>query len=1048
MSDQFHFHSGSGTPNGGENRQDQRGRRQTDVLLVRWLWPMIYGVILLIIIVAALAQLARAGEPRLVAGSSYFDAATKGTPLTWSQGIVNYYTDPGDLSPILPQAAADALVASALSRWTLIPTAAIAANHAGNLAEDVNSSNVYVNSDGSITMPGDILPNATSKPLAIVYDLDGSVTDALLGQGAGGTSYCFTNAVFGGDPDNLNTDAHIAHALIIMNGNCAQNAAQLPDVQYRLVRVLGRALGLDWSQANINVITRNPPPTSGDYAGFPVMHALDSGTCVPISKCYSNADQPKTDDQAAVSRLYPVTTQNISGFPGKQILADNSVRIHGSVFFTDSAGQKSQPMQGANVVARWIDPTTGQPSGMYTASCVSGFLFRGYAGNPVTGFADGLGNSYDRFGSDDATVEGFFDLGGLPIPDGSNAAQYQLTVEALDPLWSETVGPYEPWQVKPSGTMQPITVTVSKGGDVQQDILMAGSSVSAEDWFASTDFVNPAALPASGNWVGKLNSYGETEYFRFTGQANRTLSVQVTALNETSAATESKALPVIGIWALADPPGTPPPSFTPMAFNTLTFGMTQLNSTLLAPTDFRIGIADFRGDGRPDYSYQARVFYGDSVTPARASVRGGTPVAIGGFGFGTAATAKVGSASATVVSVSPNQIMALAPAAPDGVATLNLADPTGMLSSTMTNVLTYGAGPNDAIRLLNGTNPNVPVGTQAPNPFRVQVTDSSGLIPIDGASVAFSATPAVGFSACGGLSSCTILTDETGEAGTWVTVLSNSTVTLTAKLAPASYPAPKLVQATVPVKQSALDIAVMAPYQFIAQGATLDIPMSARVVSNGNGVGGKAVNFQVVKGSGTLTTSSTVTDGNGYAATTLHVTALASDVQVSACVEPGDAPCDLLKGTAVPATQLKVQAVSGNLQMTNAGQNFQPLVVRITDSATVPNVVRGANVVYQWITMHSDDDAPVEQPGGDTIVTHHAMPVIVGSGQTIVASDLNGNATWQPAGSSIPIEMEGAVSAGTGYVAFELEALAPGPGFNARDDSTLAKDKENRRGEE
>ena len=97
-----------------------------------------------------------------------------------------------------------------------------------------------------------------------------------------------------------------------------------------------------------------------------------------------------------------------------------------------------------NVVARWIDPTTGQASRTYAAASVSGFLFRGNAGNPATGFNDSRGQVFDRFGSDDPGVEGFFDLAGLEIPDGTGSAQYQLSVEALDPLWSQAAGPYGP----------------------------------------------------------------------------------------------------------------------------------------------------------------------------------------------------------------------------------------------------------------------------------------------------------------------------------------------------------------------------------------------------------------------------------------------------------------------------------------------------------------------------------------------------------------------------------------------------------------------------
>ena len=197
-----------------------------------------------------LPSAALAGGPKFVAGTTYFNSGTAGTPLNWSQGSVNYYTDRGDLSPILPGATADAFVANAWRQWTSIPTVAVSAVRAGQLAEDVSGTNVTVNPDGSINIPADIMPAAITTPVGIVYDVDGSVTDALLGQGAGASESCFNNAAYGG-VDNFGADAHFLHALVILNGNCAQSSAQLPDMEYRLVRVLGRVLGLDWSQFTI-----------------------------------------------------------------------------------------------------------------------------------------------------------------------------------------------------------------------------------------------------------------------------------------------------------------------------------------------------------------------------------------------------------------------------------------------------------------------------------------------------------------------------------------------------------------------------------------------------------------------------------------------------------------------------------------------------------------------------------------------------------------------------------------------------------------------------
>src|SRR5271163_5314791 len=40
-----------------------------------------------------------AGGPRWVAGTSYFDPSVLGQPLVWKNGVLNYYTDLGDLSP-------------------------------------------------------------------------------------------------------------------------------------------------------------------------------------------------------------------------------------------------------------------------------------------------------------------------------------------------------------------------------------------------------------------------------------------------------------------------------------------------------------------------------------------------------------------------------------------------------------------------------------------------------------------------------------------------------------------------------------------------------------------------------------------------------------------------------------------------------------------------------------------------------------------------------------------------------------------------------------
>ncbi len=982
-----------------------------------------FRLLLLIALAIALVRLAHAGGPKYVAGLSYFNQGTMGTPLTWSGGVVNYYTDQGDLSTTFPGPSADALVADAFSQWTSISTAAVSGIHAGQLAEDVSSANLYKNADGTIAMPADILASATGTPVGIVYDQDGSVTDAFLGQGAGDPSECFDNAVLGWI-DNFTVDAHLAHALVLINGNCAQASSQQTDVEYRLVRVLGRILGLDWSQVNDNVFTYNPRPTSDDYAGLPVMHATDPPNCIPITRCYSNPYQPKMDDQAAISRLYPVTAQNSSSFPGKQILSTNTARIFGHVYFTNTSGQAAQGMQGVNVVARWINPSTGQPSRAYAATSISGFLFAGNVGNTATGFNDSSGLLFNRFGSNDTTLEGFFDLAGLQLPTGASSGQYQLSVEAIDPMWSAPVGPYGPYEVQPSGTVQPITVNVSLGANVQQDILMSGSAVQRPTPFAPTTYSSPAAVPVGGDWTSSLSPYGDSDYFWFSGQANRTMSVLVTALDSSGNATQSKAQPVIGMWALSDPGTYPAPANTPSAFNISLSGMTMLNAELMQQTSFRIGISDIRGDGRPDYRYHARVFYGNNVQPARASVAGGTPLTIQGLGFESNTKVAIASGNVAPLAISANQILLIAPPHADGMQNVSLSDLATGASSGMTAAVTYGAGPDDTIALVAGSNPWTPVGGEAPNPIVVHVLAPDGVTPVPGATVVFTSSLAASFSACAGASICPVVTDQGGMASSYVTPLAAGPATISVQLAPASYSSPKQVQTTLAARSLALDLALTPQTAHIAQGASVILPLTARVLSNGAPVSGTNVNFAIVKGSGGLTSPGVVSDSNGYASTNLQLSSVTGDVQVTACVEPANLPCVTFYGTAVPASAVQLQAVAGTSQIILEGQTFQPVVVRATDFSTPANSVLGANVIFQQTVERGNGTFPGTS-AGDTTIAPYPEPVILSSSQMSVSTDVNGLAEFQPTtqGLSGALQILGTAAGGTDNVQFSMQSL-------------------------
>ena len=125
-------------------------------------------------------------------------------------------------------------------------------------------------------------------------------------------------------------------------------------------------------------------------------------------------------------------------------------------------------MQGVNVVARPLD-ASGNPALSVHGHFVSGAYFNGNHGNPVTGFTDANGNPLTMWGSNDPAMQGYFDLSGIPLPPGVTTANYQVTFEAINPLYilTASVGPYLDGQVAPSGTLHAISVPSMSAGSSQ-----------------------------------------------------------------------------------------------------------------------------------------------------------------------------------------------------------------------------------------------------------------------------------------------------------------------------------------------------------------------------------------------------------------------------------------------------------------------------------------------------------------------------------------------------------------------------------------------------
>ncbi|MGA2050557.1 MAG: IPT/TIG domain-containing protein [Terracidiphilus sp.] len=674
---------------------------------------------------------ALAGGPKYVAGSSFFNPAVLGQPIHWPGGKVNYYVDQGPLNASVSNQQATAMVDAAAALWSAVPTAAVNLTDMGPLNEDVNGNNIAA-VNWQITAPIDVTSLATTYPLGVIYDADGSVTDAIFGTGASDPTSCQNNGVWTW-LDNINADATVAHGIILLNGLCATNPALIEMMNYELERAFGRVLGLDYAQVNPTGLIDELP---GGLNGWPVMQPL-SGVCSQTGgECIPNFTVLRFDDIAALNRIYPVTAQDLASFPGKQLTAANTVSIQGTISFRTGMG-----MQGVNVEARPLD-ANGNPLYQYAVSFVSGGYFGGNHGNSITGFKDGNGDLLTMWGSNDSTLQGYFDLSDMPLPPGMTSANYQVTFEAINPLYilTDSVGPYLDGQVAPSGTLPLISVASLSAGTTQTlTVNVSDSAVGGYQDAIGTE-ASPRMMPASGMWAGRISQVGQTDWFTFPVRANRTFTVVTQALDETGAPTESKAMPSIGIWDAFDAAGTTAVGAAP-GMNGLATGETWLRVSSLGDDLVRIGVADQRGDGRSDYAYNGWVLYADTIEPQRLPASGG-PIVIHGMGFRLADTVLVGGQTAMVTSISPNEITAIAPAAASGVTgsvDVEIDDlPAFYAAAIVSAGVSYDSGIGDALTLLTAPMNTVPIGV--PIPFTVTALGSD-LIPAGGVTVIYPSVP-------------------------------------------------------------------------------------------------------------------------------------------------------------------------------------------------------------------------------------------------------------------------------------------------------------------
>lgn len=728
-----------------------------------------------------------------------------------------------------------------------------------------------------------------------------------------------------------------------------------------------------------------------------------SGICGPAGgTCIPDPAHLHFDDIAALNRLYPVTADNLASFSGKVLTSANTVSIDGTIAFRTGIG-----MQGVNVVARPLDPN-GNPLNAYTVTAVSGEYFSGKHGNAVNGSTGGNGIPDSQWGSIDPTQQGYFDLRDLPLPPGTQSAAWLITFESIDPLFTgdNVVGPYVDGSPQPSGTLAPISVASLSAGMAKTLTVNVEDSAAGSVPAAISTETAPRMLPPSGLWCGRLSQVGQTDWYNFPVRGNRTFTVVTEALDENGRPNNFKAMPVLGIWDAFAPPGTPPVGAAP-GLNGNSIGESWLQVSTNGDDVVRLGIGDLRGDGRPDYAYNGWVLYADRVEPERLPASGG-PIVIRGMGFHLPDTVLVGGQPAQVTSVSPNEIMAIAPPAVPGVTgsvDVEVDDlPVYYAVTVISGGISYDAGTGDALTLVTAPANTVPSGV--PLPFTVTALGPA-LTPAGGVTISYSVATGSAVLGCG-QASCQVTAGGDGSASMNVIAVDGTASVVTASLTNGSSLQAHFSGGTPPV------LSGLTPSLSLAAGATIPWPTQALVLNNQTPLAGQSVAWQVGTGITAATSGAMQTGANGVASELLTVGPLQEGQQATAnaCLN-GTTQCVTFKAFGARPEFALLQPVAGISQNISSSATPGVIILRALDMNGNP--MAGATVtlyqsVYAW--------APPCPAHGRC-----AQAQFLGSQTAIATSGLDGTVSFTPASlPGVPTNLVGVAATGdTSTIAVAIE---------------------------
>jgi len=484
---------------------------------------------------------------------------------------------------------------------------------------------------------------------------------------------------------------------------------------------------------------------------------------------------------------------------------------------------------------------------------------------------------------------------------------------------------------------------MSAGSAQMLTVSAANSAVGGEQDAIGTA-TQPRMMPPSGMWSGRLSQVGQSDWFTFPVRAGSTFSVVTQAVDETGTPTSVKAMPAVGAWDALSPVGASPAAATP-ALNAPAPGVTQLQVSAAGDDIIRIGIADQRGDGRPDYAYFGWVLYADTVSPQRLPSSGGA-IVIHGMGFHMSDTVLVGGRPAVITSITPNEITAVAPAAASGVTgpvNVEIDDqPAFNAAAIVTAGVSYNSGSGDALTIVTAPMNVVPIGV--PMPFSV-IAQSASLSPAGGVAVLYTVTSGDAMLACG-QATCAVTASGDGRANMNVTAIDGTFSIVTVSLTNGVSLEAEFAGGTPPV------LAAITPPLSVAAGATVTWTVQALALAAGVPVTGQTMAWQTGAGIAVQGSAAATTGAGGMAAMALTVGPLAEGqlATATACLN-GTSQCVSFTALGARPEYATITPVSGVAQSLSISGTAAQITLRVLDMDGNPMAAASVNLyqaLYAW----------------------------------------------------------------------------------------------------